>query len=311
MRKFWNQLFLAAVLLMIFFSLTGCNQPRDFNITPTNDGSESVATDIFMEATQTQTVKTQTATAVPLALTVNGVGYPLAEFTNDLMRFMMVHADMDPQEAFSQLTNDLSEQLLLQQAAVKNGFLITEDQVDQRINNLANEVGGRENLDNWISNNYYSESSFRVALIREIAIAYQKEIILEEIPDEIDQVELYQILVYDEGTAKQIAQALEEGSDFFWLAEQYHPATLGYIGWNPKGAMLPPEMEETAFQMESGTYSEIIQTDFGYHIIYVNAHESHEISLENLRFLQESALQNWMEDQKQSANIEIFATYDQ
>lgn len=289
----------------------GCNQPRDFNTTPTNDGTTTVATEIFAQATDEQIEKTLTATLEPMAFSVNGVPYTLADFKNDLLRFMMVNADMDPEEAFDTLTSDIIEQMILQQAAIGNGFSVSEEELDQRLTSLATDIGGQEMLDNWISNNYYTEVSFRQALERELAVNYQKEIILAGISSEVEQVELYQILIYDEASAKQIYQTLADGTDFFWLAAQYHPATKGNIGWNPRGAMLPPAVEETAFSIDVNTYSEIIQTDYGYHLLYVNAREPHELSPENLLFLQATALQQWMETQKQNAVIEMLITYDQ
>ena len=299
------------VILSLLF-ITSCNQPRITGTTPTNDTSVSVATEIFTEATEDVEIsKTLTATAIPLAMTVNGRNYPLDDFKQDLLRFMTVYPDMEPQEAFDMLSNDIVEQLILEESAVADGFTISQEELEQRVTDLANEIGGQEALDNWISSNYYNATSFREQLERETAIAFEKEIILSAIDDEMEQAELYQILVYDEGTAKSIQQALLGGSDYFWLAKQYHPATLGYIGWNPQGAMLPAEIEAAAFSMEVGTYSDIIQTDYGYHIIYLNNRDVHPLSPENLLILQEKLLAKWMEEHKQTAAIEIFATYDQ
>jgi hypothetical protein len=300
-----------AGLFAIMVLLSACNQPRDFGITPTTDGTESIATEIFIQATQEQVEKTLTATSLPLAMKVNGIQYPLDEFKNDWLRFLMVFTELAPEEAFNTLTTDLTEQLILQNAAMENGFNLSEGDLDQRIDTLINQVGGEQQFNQWLSNNYYTDTSFRRALYREVAVAYQKEIILDQIPDELEQVELSQILVYDEGTAKQILQAIAEGTDFFWLAEQYHPATIGYIGWNPRGAMLPNNVENTAFSMEVGTSSEVIQTDYGYHILYLNQREMHQLSPENLQILQEKALLNWMEIEKESAVIEIYTSYDQ
>lgn len=311
MKKFFRSFLKVFFVLLLLLILASCNQPRQFGVTPTNDGNVTVATEIFAEATDTEIAKTITATMTPLAMKVNDFGYPLEDFKQDLLRFMMVFPEKNPQEAFDMLSSDLSEQLILQQAAINNGFVLSQEELEQRIATLVEEIGGNDMLNNWMSNNYYSQSSFRSTLEREMAIAYQKQIILETIPDEIEQTELYQILVYDESSAKQIGQALEEGTDFFWLAQQYHPATLGYIGWNPQGAMLPAEVEEIAFSMEVGTHSEIIQTDYGYHILYLNNKETHKLSPENLLYLQEAALTSWMETEKQNAIIEIYATYDE
>ena len=299
------------ITLLTVLVLTGCNQPRQFGITPTNDGSESVATEIFIQATEEEVAKTLTATSTPMAMKVNGLVYPLEDFKNDLLRFMIAFPDLNPEEAFQKLTANLSEQLLLQNAAIDNGFEITDEELDQRISDLITEIGGEGQLNTWLTANYYTQTSFRHALKREIAVAYQKETILGEIPSEVDQVELYQILVYDESSAKQIWQAIADGTGFDWLAQQYHPATRGYIGWSPQGAMLPEQVEQIAFTMEIGSTSDVIQTDYGYHILYLKAREKHTLSPENLLFLQESALADWMETEKSNAQIEIFVSSDQ
>ena len=42
----------------------------------------------------------------------------------------------------------------------------------------------------------------------------------------------------------------------------------GDIGWVSRG-QLDPTFEEAAFQMRKGTLSGVIQTDFGYHLIFI------------------------------------------
>jgi len=64
---------------------------------------------------------------------------------------------------------------------------------------------------------------------------------------------------------------LKEGKDFADLAVSYSSDTLsskngGDLGWLKRGS-ISPVFSEVAFSLESGAYSEPLQTEFGYHIV--------------------------------------------
>ena len=46
----------------------------------------------------------------------------------------------------------------------------------------------------------------------------------------------------------------------------------GSLGWFGRGMMVP-EFDAAVFSMKDGEVSDIIETQFGYHIIYKTAHE--------------------------------------
>ena len=73
-----------------------------------------------------------------------------------------------------------------------------------------------------------------------------------------------------------LAKALEEGADFAALAKEFSEGpsnkTGGDLGYFGKGQMVK-EFEEAAFAAEVGTViKEIVETQFGYHIIKVEEH---------------------------------------
>jgi len=63
---------------------------------------------------------------------------------------------------------------------------------------------------------------------------------------------------------------LTEKAGFYWLAKKYsvdkHTRRGGDLGFLSKGNMIP-EFEKVVFNMKVGEISDIIETDFGYHII--------------------------------------------
>jgi peptidyl-prolyl cis-trans isomerase C len=82
------------------------------------------------------------------------------------------------------------------------------------------------------------------------------------------------ILVDDEAKAKEIIQELNGGLAFEEAAANYSSCPSkeagGALGEFGRGQMVP-EFEEAAFNMEIGAISEPVKTQFGYHIIKVDA----------------------------------------
>ena len=80
----------------------------------------------------------------------------------------------------------------------------------------------------------------------------------------------------DPAVAKQLIDSIKDNltkANFAQFAQQYSDDTGskvngGDLGWFGKNAMVAP-FTDTAFAMKKGEISDIVQTQFGYHIIYV------------------------------------------
>jgi len=84
-----------------------------------------------------------------------------------------------------------------------------------------------------------------------------------------EQVHAAQIVVKELDQAKEIRARLREGAKFADLARERSLSADakdgGDLGWFPRGVM-PPEFDAVAFSLGPGQISEVVSTDYGFHI---------------------------------------------
>lgn len=258
--------------------------------------------------TATFTPLPPTATPEPLALTVNGEGIPLVEFNAELARYTTAQTALgktvDSAAATSAVIEDYVAQLLLAQAAHANGFTLDDAALQARIDSLAAQVGGAEGLSAWQQSHGYSEQAFRSALRRAAESAWMRDKIISTVPSTAEQVHVQQILLYNQDTAQNFLAQLNGGADFNELAFKADPLTRGDLGWVPRGYLLNLQIEEAAFNLSVDQFSDVIATDVGFHIVRILGRDpSRPLSPDALLSLQETALKNWVEEQRAQANV--------
>ena len=136
-----------------------------------------------------------------------------------------------------------------------------------------------------------------------------QEKIAGEVPVEQEQVWGRHILVETEAEAQDVLTRLNEGEDWNDLAAEVSLDTSnnsngGDLGWFARGYMVAP-FEEAAFALPVGEISEPVETDYGWHIIQVIAHETRPMSADDYAYAQESAYNEWLTEAKESKNIKI------
>ena len=261
--------------------------------------------------TATFTPEPPTATPEPMTLTVNGQGITVVEFNAEVQRYRTSQTNLgqtvSQEDASQAVRADLTAQLLLAQAAHENGFLLDEAGIQTRIEALAAQVGGPEALSKWQSEHGYNEQAFRSALRRAAESAWMRDKILAEVPSTAEQVHVQQILLYNQDTAQSFLTQLNGGADFDELASRADPLTRGDLGWVPRGYLLELKIEEAAFTLSVGAYSDVIATDVGFHIVKVLERDPQRpLSPDAYLALQELALKTWLDAQRQQAEI-VFA----
>ena len=114
-------------------------------------------------------------------------------------------------------------------------------------------------------------------------------------------------MLYNSAAAQQALGYLKAGWNFDDLAAQYDPVTKGELGWFPRGYLPEPAIEQAAFALQAGQFSDVIQTQAGYHILFVEERDpAHPLSPDALLTLQERAIQDWLTQQRNASTI-LFA----
>jgi parvulin-like peptidyl-prolyl isomerase len=256
------------------------------------------------------TIPTPTATELPMALKVNDEGIPVTEYQADLTRLQQAQSAQgitaSAEDQSNQVIENFTDQLLLAEAATQGGFTLDDATLQSRIDALVSKLGGAEKFSAWESSNGYTDESFRAALSLEIRADWERDQIINSVPETADQVHALQILVQDMVNAQSLLTQLKNGADFATLASTLDPTTGGDLGWFPQGYLTQPDVETAAFALQPGQYSDVIKSDLGYHIIYVIERDAnHPLSVDARRALQEAKLKQWLADQKTSATIVI------
>jgi peptidyl-prolyl cis-trans isomerase C len=220
--------------------------------------------------------------------------------------------DQIPEDSKLQLTKRnvldqiISEKLLIQEA--KNRGLEQDKDVLEQIKNTTEQI--------LVQSLIKKEIIEKVKVEDQEALTYYEENKNNFITKE--QVYLYNILVDTEEVAKDILEKLKAGGDFIELAKEKSigpsAAQGGDLGYVSKGDLIP-EIENVVFALEIGDISDIIKSEYGFHILKVTDKKpevlktfeevKEEIAPTLLSTKQKEAFDNLLEELKSQVTIEI------
>lgn len=215
--------------------------------------------------------------------------------------------------------NMVTEKLILAKADQDSITVSDEDvnkQLDYRIKSMVEQFGSEKNLEEAygltvakiktilkddikkkmkVEKMKQKKFGYGIKITRtEVLDFYQKY--HDSIPDVPETYELYEIMripaITEEakslarGKAKQLLDSLKNGADFSELAKKYSDdsgsAVLGGDLGRVKKGVFVKEFEDAAFLLKPGETSDIVETEFGYHIIRVNEKSGDMIKLQHI-----------------------------
>ncbi len=180
------------------------------------------------------------------------------------------------------LNNLITEEVMLQNAE-KEKITVKNEEVNEAISQFTASVGGEEKLKEFLEKNNMKEDFLKQRMRTEMIIDKYKDKFFASIISDADVKKQYEenkdlyttirashILVKTEDEAKDILKRIKSGESFEDLTklstEPGAEARKGDLGYFTKGKMVP-EFEKAAFALKPGEISDVIKTDFGYHII--------------------------------------------
>jgi peptidyl-prolyl cis-trans isomerase C len=299
----WRHLLLTLVFAGGFI-FTGCNAPTQSSRSITPEPPSATPT--------------PTSTPRPLAARVNGEPITLEEYSLEVQRFESAQQQSGLDLATfgnyeGSVLQAMIDELLLSQGARHQGVTLSDAALEDIFNRLAEEIGGRSALEDWLSSHQFTEASFKRALEVEHLAAKMVEKIVEQVPESTEQVHARHILLPSLSGAERILAELQDGADFADLAnmESIDASTRpagGDLGWFPRGYLLIPEVEVAAYELQPGETSGVVQSDLGFHIVQTIERGVHPLSPDALRMAQEKAVQDWLDKQRETADIQLYVT---
>lgn len=186
-----------------------------------------------------------------------------------------VEQGIDPSALLSDEENQvgvydtLVRSAVIRELAKNNGVTVTNQEVDDEFNALAQEAG--DEVDAIIKDFYgLSREQFKTNVIGMFLLADKLDSKLQADPQFQDPAR---------AEAGQILEKIRAGEDFATLAQQFgddNTRTLGGdLGYFGRGRMVK-EFEDAVFALEVGQVSEPVLTKFGFHIIKLEERKAGE-----------------------------------
>jgi len=293
----------------VIFTLTlvgvlgACNGGSSTPTSALSPTSEVEVTPSF-EALASNTPVIPTHTPQPVAARVNGSEITLDDYQTELALYQAaVGAELSSEDE-DRVLNNMVDETLLAQAAGEAGFAASEALLEERMTALNDQLGGGGALEAWISEHGYTEESFRRALNRAVSAAWQRDQILNLMPESAEHVNAFQILLYNLDEANQIYAQLQAGNDFYNLAIQYDPITGGDLGWFPRGYLPDQKLEDAIFSLAPDEYTPVMETLAGFHIVMLLERDPQRmLSPGALLALQAQFLQEWLDTRRSESEI--------
>lgn len=252
-----------------------------------------------------------------------------------------LNPEKQPQKYFALLDQSLNalinENLLLEQAKIETIEVKerdVENMLTQQIENIIAQAGSKSNAEKILGGSIPSikktyrpiiknrliveklrnEKFINVSVTRrEVEEFYQTyQDSLPEIPPSYD---FSQILIstkpgdQEVSTARSLADSLlsliRKGADFARLAEKYSqdPASVRYggdLGYIERGGFIK-KFEEVAFSLDKNEVSNVVKTDFGYHILQLLDRKGESINVRHILIKPELSSKN-IEDSRKKAH---------
>jgi len=210
------------------------------------------------------------------------------------------------QELQKQVLDWMIDQVLIEQAAESMGIAVSDAMVEAQVSRM--QGSDRERFEKWLAASGLTPSSLRQQLRIDLITSAVRDRVTASVEREAEQIHVRHMLVSDQDAAQSALERLRQGQDFAVVARDVSEdgttrASGGDLGFLPRGVM-PPAFEEAAFALEPGEISDLVRSDFGFHIIQVVEIEpEHPVSDELWPVVQQRVFENWLAERRAEVSI--------
>lgn len=211
------------------------------------------------------------------------------------------------------------------------GITVTDEEVKTEVENAKKYFDSEEKFLEFLKGQSMDLDYFTQSVKKELTISKLVDKLTENItvtdeevrtyydknPNEFLSVKASHILLDTKEEAEKMLERVKAGEDFAELAKQYSKdpsakENSGNLDYFRQGTMVEP-FEKAAFALKPGEISDIVQTDFGFHIIKVedskldNFDEVKEQLKSNMLYEKQNAeYEKLLEEMRENAKIEKF-----
>ncbi len=256
-----------------------------------------------------------------LAARVNGVGISLDAYNRQAAQAQAAltqSGGLDPksqagQDAIKSLKQQVLDQMIndvvIAMQSASEGIKVTDDDLNARLAQMIQDAGSVDKLNEYLTKNSLSLGDLCSQVRSQLLGEAMLNRVTGALPTNAEQVHARHILVPTAAEAQALLTQLRSGVDFATLAkskskDEASAANGGDLGWFPKDVM-DPRFEAVAFQLKVGQISEVVQTQFGFHIIKVDEHDnSRPLPPEVIQNQRQQAFLAWLQAVRGTMKIE-------
>ncbi|MCE7938977.1 MAG: hypothetical protein DYG90_10425, partial [Chloroflexi bacterium CFX6] len=254
---------------------------------------------------------------------VNGEAISLGEFQRqafDTQRYFVDQGGIDPNTEDGQkqllflrrqVLSDMINQTLIEQAATELGITASDEEIQASLQKYIDELGGEDKFEQSLADT--GSTREQVTEMERASIIGTKMLdqIAGDVPTTAEFVHARHILCKSADVCQDALLRLEGGEDFTAVAKEVSedPTTRdrgGDLDWVTRGMLPSQQLEDALFALEPGTRSNVVQTDFGFHVIELIERDPERALDEAQRTrLKEKKLIAWQDERRKAAKIEI------
>jgi parvulin-like peptidyl-prolyl isomerase len=255
------------------------------------------------------------------AATVNGKPVSMADYERQvkIVSDSMLANGVDPKTADGKATldgmrgdilNQLIEMELVRQQAKAEGISVSDAEIQQRLAEIKQEVGGEAGYAEGLKNAGLTDKEFRTQMLPD-QMLYEKlfEKVVAALPTTAEQVQARHIMIATEKEADAVLARLAKNEDFAAIAKELSLDTGskdsgGDLGFAPRG-VFDTSFEDAIFAAKVSAVSKV-KSEYGWHVIQVLAHEDNKaLAPEFAQSFSNEAMIRYMNDVYSKATVKI------